>query len=227
MRKKIELLILLLLIAGLFMLNRNLEKQVASDRITVKENVVVIDAGHGGADPGKVGIGDILEKDINLQIAKKVKKLLEKKNIQVIMTREDDTMFTKEDGTGTKASDMKARVSLINETAPELAVSIHQNSYGDPKVWGAQVFYYENSTEGEKAAQIMQNALLSCDKDNKRQAKANDTYYLLKRTEIPTIIVECGFLTNPQESEKLCDETYQQTLAEAVCKGILDYLGKQ
>lgn len=227
MRKKIELLILLLLIAGLFMLNRNLEKQVASDRITVKENVVVIDAGHGGADPGKVGIGDILEKDINLQIAKKVKKLLEKKNIQVIMTREDDTMFTGEDGTGTKASDMKARVSLINETAPELAVSIHQNSYGDPKVWGAQVFYYENSTEGEKAAQIMQNALLSCDKDNKRQAKANDTYYLLKRTEIPTIIVECGFLTNPQESEKLCDETYQQTLAEAVCKGILDYLGKQ
>ena len=227
MQKKIELLILLLLIAGLSVLNKNLEKQVTSDKITVKENVVVLDAGHGGADPGKVGIGDILEKDINLKIAKKVEKLLEKKKIQVIMTREDDTMLTGEGSTGTKAADMKARVSMINETAPKLAVSIHQNSYEDPEVWGAQVFYYENSSEGERAAQIMQSALLSCNEDNKRQAKANDTYYLLKRTEIPTIIVECGFLTNPQESEKLCDETYQETLAEAICKGILEYLGKQ
>ena len=227
MQKKIELLILLLLIAGLSVLNKNLEKQVTSDKITVKENVVVIDAGHGGADPGKVGIGDILEKDINLKIARKVEKLLEKKRIQVIMTREDDTMLTGEGSAGTKAADMKARVSIINETAPKLAVSINQNSYEDPEVWGAQVFYYENSSEGERAAQIMQSALLSCNEDNKRQAKANNTYYLLKRTEIPTIIVECGFLTNPQESEKLCDETYQQTLAEAICKGILEYLGKQ
>lgn len=226
MRKKIELIILLIMIAGLSVLNKNLEKQVTSDNITLNEDVIVIDAGHGGEDPGKVGIGDILEKDLNLQIAKNVKKLLEKEKIQVIMTREDDCMLTGENSISTKAVDMKERVNLINETAPKLAVSIHQNSYSDSDVWGAQVFYYENSPEGEKAAQIMQNALLSCDMNNKRQAKANDTYYLLKRTEIPTIIVECGFLTNPQESEKLCDETYQQVLAKAICNGILEYLGK-
>lgn len=224
MRKKIELIVLLLLVAGLAVLNKNLEEQVSSEKVAVKKNTVVIDAGHGGGDPGKVGVGDVLEKELNLEIAEKVKELLEKEKIKVIMTRQEDKMLAGEESTGTKVADMKERVKLINENAPQIAVSIHQNSYQDSSVHGAQVFYFEGSPEGEAAAKIMQNALLSADEDNKRQAKANNTYYLLRRTQVPTIIVECGFLSNPEEAEKLCLDEYQEKIAEAICAGILEFI---
>ncbi len=226
MKKKIELVVLLFLVAGLVVLNRNLEEQVSSPKAAVRKNTVVLDAGHGGGDPGKVGVGDVVEKEINLQIAKKVEQKLKKKKVKVIMTREEDMMLTGEEGTGTKAADMKERVKIINEQAPQLAVSIHQNSYQDAIVHGAQVFYYSNSPEGESAAKIMQNALLAVDADNTRQAKANNTYYLLKRTEVPTIIVECGFLSNSEDAVNLCDEKYQDKISEAICKGILEIIRK-
>lgn len=142
------------------------------------------------------------------------------------MTREKDEMLSEDGSTGTKAADLKARVSLINEKAPELAVSIHQNSYSDPSVHGAQVFYYTTSKDSENAAKIMQEALLSADPENHRQAKANDTYFLLRRTEVPIIIIECGFLSNPQEARNLTREEWQDKIAEAVCDGILKYIGQ-
>lgn len=136
-------------------------------------------------------------------------------------------MLAGEGSTGTKAADMKERVRIINEEAPQLAVSIHQNSYQDAVVHGAQVFYYSGSLEGENAAKVMQSALLAVDEDNTRQAKANDTYYLLKRTEVPTIIVECGFLSNDEDAKNLCDEKYQDKVAKAICEGILEIIGKE
>ena len=180
---------------------------------------IVVDSGHGGSDPGKVGINGALEKDVNLKIAKKIEKLLEKNHVQVIMTREDENGLA-----DSKVEDMKKRVSIINEKKPVLAVSIHQNSYGQESIHGAQVFYYSHSKEGEAAAQVMQEALLSIDPGNKRQAKANDTYYMLKKTEVPLIIVECGFLSNQEEAEKLVTEEYQMKIAEAVCEGVLGYI---
>jgi len=224
--RKIELVILLLLLAGLVTVSRNLEKQVSGNQVKKGKNTVVIDSGHGGNDPGKIGINDAKEKDINLQIAQKVKMLLEEKGIKVVMTREDDSTLAKETDTNKKVQDMKARVELINNTAPDIAVSIHQNSYQDASVHGAQVFYYTHSEEGEKAATIMQKALLAVDKDNHRQAKEDNTYYLLKRTEVPTIIVECGFLSNPEEADKLVTEDYQQQIAEAIVQGITTCLPK-
>ena len=226
MKKKIEFVVLICLIAALALLNKNLETYVSSPKVTIRANTVVLDAGHGGGDPGKVGVGDVVEKEINLEIAKKVEKLLKKEKIKVIMTREEDAMLTGDSGTGTKAVDMKERVRIINKEAPQLAVSIHQNSYQDAVVHGAQVFYYSNSPEGESAAKVMQEALLSVDADNTRQAKANDTYYLLKRREVPTIIVECGFLSNPEDAMNLCDEEYQNKVSEAICKGILGIIHK-
>lgn len=226
MHRKIELVILLLLLAGLVTVSRNLEKQVSGNQVKKGENTVVIDSGHGGNDPGKIGINDAKEKDINLQIAQKVKALLEEKGVKVVMTREDDSTLAKETDTNKKVQDMKARVELINNTAPDIAVSIHQNSYQDASVHGAQVFYYTHSEEGEKVATIMQKALLAVDKDNHRQAKEDNTYYLLKRTEVPTIIVECGFLSNPEEADKLVTEDYQQQIAEAIVQGITTCLPK-
>ena len=221
MRKKLEFIILILILAGLIAVSRNLEKYVSSSKIKRAENTVVIDAGHGAGDPGKIGVNDAKEKDINLKIAKKVKKILEKKGVKVVMTREDDTSLAKESEGSQKVQDMKARVELINQTKPELAVSIHQNSYHEESIHGAQVFYYKHSAEGEKMATLMQKALLALDKENHRQAKADDGYYLLRRTEVPTIIVECGFLSNNEEAEKLVTEEYQKKVAEAIAQGII------
>ena len=190
---------------------------------------VVIDSGHGGVDPGKIGVDGVYEKDINLAITEKVKKCLEKEKITAELTRKEDKgLGTTGDGSK-KTEDMQARVKMINETKPVLTVSIHQNSYEDPEIHGAQVFYYSHSREGEAVAKILQESLQEIDPENHRQAKANETYYLLRRTKVPTVIVECGFLTNPEEAEKLSGEEYQEQVAEAVAKGIakcLEYLNE-
>ena len=179
-----------------------------------------LQSAHGSSDSGKVGINGVLEKDINLSISKKTKKYLEKKGICVIMTRNKDESLAEGENGNRKVQDMKARVKRINDTKPDLAVSIHQNSYHEESIHGAQVFYYEHSESGEKDARILQEALLAVDPDNTRQVKANTTYYLLKRTEVPILIVECGFLSNQEEAEKLASEDYQKELAKAIANGI-------
>lgn len=190
-------------------------RQTAADVKKGENGIIVVDPGHGGSDPGKVGVNKALEKDVNLAIAHKVKDILEKQGITVIMTREDESGLA-----NSKAEDMKERVSIINKTKPSLTVSIHQNSYQGESVHGAQVFYYSHSKDGERMAGIMQNALLKVDPENTRQAKANDTYYMLKKTEVPVIIVECGFLSNRAEADKLIDPLYQEAMAQAICQGI-------
>lgn len=220
MRKKIELILVMLTLAGLVMVSKKLEKYVNSDKVEKKEYTVVLDAGHGSSDSGKVGINGVLEKDINLSVSKKTKKYLEKKGICVIMTRNKDESLAEGENGNRKVQDMKARVKRINDTKPDLAVSIHQNSYHEESIHGAQVFYYEHSESGEKDARILQEALLAVDPDNTRQVKANTTYYLLKRTEVPILIVECGFLSNQEEAEKLASEDYQKEIAKAIANGI-------
>lgn len=226
MRQKIELAAAVLFLAGLILLSRNVSKYVTSDRTEAENLRIVLDSGHGGADPGKVGINGEKEKDINLAITKRVEKLLKEKRIEVIMTREEDVMLTDGKNESTKVEDMKMRAALINQEKPALAVSVHQNSYHQEGVKGAQVFYYTHSEEAKRAAGIMQNSLLALNPENSRKEKANNTYYLLKRTEVPTIIVECGFLSNREEAELLATEEYQQKVAEAVAEGILTYLEK-
>lgn len=195
--------------------------ETAAEARTGKQTVV-LDSGHGGSDSGKVGINGAKEKEINLLIAKEIRRLLEKEKIEVIMVREKDEELGK-----SKVEDLKYRVSLMNEKKPSLAVSIHQNSYHEENVFGAQVFYYKTSTEGKKAAAVIQEALQEVNPENTKKIKANDTYYLLKKTEVPTVIVECGFLSNYAEAEKLVSEDYQKKVAEAVTKGILQYLKDQ
>lgn len=181
--------------------------------------LIVLDSGHGGFDPGKIGINGALEKEVNLNIAKKVELYLKKQGYTVIMTRENDDCLA-----DSKVEDLKARVSLINDKKPLIAVSIHQNSYSQESIHGAQVFYYTHSKNGEKAAKILQEAMLDVNSDNSRQAKENDTYYLLKKTNIPTVIVECGFLSNQKEADLLITEEYQEKMAAAVAKGIHEYI---
>ena len=192
-----------------------------------KKRCVIIDAGHGGFDPGKVGINGALEKDINLAIAKKVKQFLEAEDVEVVMTRETEEGLYEESDSNKKVQDMKNRIAIIDEAAPDVTVSIHQNSYHEEYVHGAQVFYYATSEEGKFLAQILQKRLIEgVDKDNTRVEKANDSYYLLKKTSSPIVIVECGFLSNREEADALTNELYQEKLAWAIHLGILQYLNK-
>lgn len=191
----------------------------ASGTVEREENLVVLDAGHGGEDPGKVAINGAEEKDINLQIALFTKEYLEAEGVEVVMTRTEDERLA-----DTQAGDLKKRVSLMNSENPVLAVSVHQNSYHEEEVRGAQVFYYTDSKEGEAAAACLQTALAELDPDNTKQIKANNTYYLLKKTEVPVVIAECGFLSNSEDAQKLVTEEYQRATAEAVARGVLQYI---
>lgn len=192
-----------------------------------EKKCVVLDAGHGGDDPGKIGINGAKEKDVNLQITEKVKKYLEANDICVIMTRESSEGLYDADAPNKKVQDMKKRIQIIEENQPDVAVSIHQNSYPQESIHGAQVFYYNGSTSGQRLAEEIQRQFVEkVDTQNRRQIKANDSYYLLKKTAVPIVIVECGFLSNGAEAEKLCQEDYQEYVAWAIHMGILRYLSE-
>ena len=223
MKRKIELFMILFLLMGAIIASWKLSELTANvskeEKKAKKDQVViVVDPGHGGEDPGKVGINDVLEKDLNLQIAKKVKKLLEEAGIKIVMTRTNDKV------PDAKKEDLNQRVQLINETKPKLALCIHQNSYPDAKIKGAQVFYHTITPEAEDVASIVQEQLRTVDPTNTRQITENDSYFMIKNTQVPTIIVECGFLTNPDEAAKLTQEDYQDKLAQAICEGVVKWL---
>lgn len=224
-KRVVSMFMAVIMLCSMFYLAKRAAAYTLSEQSLEEKRVVVIDAGHGGDDPGKIGVNEALEKDLNLQIALRVQKLLEQNDVEVIMTRTTGEGLYDESASNKKVQDMKKRIEIINESKAPLAVSIHQNSYPDAAVRGAQVFYYEASAEGKTAAQIMQKELIdSVDSSNTRQEKANTSYYLLKKSTVPTIIVECGFLSNYEEAEMLCDETYQEKLAFCITLGILKYI---
>lgn len=186
---------------------------------------VIIDAGHGGDDPGKIGVDGVQEKDLNLKMALALRDLLEQQDVEVLMTREDAGGLYDERTSNKKVQDMRRRCELINREKPACVISIHQNSYHEESIHGAQVFYYKTSKESGELAKILQKELVRVvEPTNHRQAKANDTYYLLKKTEAPTVIVECGFLSNWDECAKLQNEEYQAKLVWAIQMGVLKYL---
>lgn len=227
----VSLAMTLLFLAGAFFTGSKL----AEYRVEEKEGlevtnmdgayVVVVDSGHGGRDGGKVSDSGVLEKDVNLQIALMLKEELEKQGIKVVMTRQTDEGLYEESDSNKKTADMQARIAIIEESGCDVAISIHQNSYSDSSVKGAQCFYYEGSKEGKKLAETIQSRLVSgVDPGNHRLAKGNNSYYLLKKTDVPLVIVECGFLSNPEETALLTTSEYQQKLAENIAKAVVSYL---
>lgn len=221
--------IILLLSAAVLSRRETMEviMTAGSSTLTVNENCIVIDAGHGGDDPGKIGINGTLEKDVNLNIAHKLKILLESQGYEVIMTRETGDGLYQPGTRNMKVEDMHNRCEIITKAMPVFTVSIHQNSYPEEYVKGAQVFYYGQSKEGEALAKKIQSSLVSyLDPKNHRVEKANESYYLLKKTPTPTVIVECGFLSNSEEAELLNTEEYQEKVAWAVMMGVIQYLNE-
>jgi N-acetylmuramoyl-L-alanine amidase len=203
-------------------------KRILGREMTDKQITIVIDPGHGGRDPGKIGINNAKEKDINLSIALKLKDLLEQNNINVIMTRTEDVGLYDDSDGSKKRADLKKRVDIINSSGALFAVSVHQNSFTQESSRGAQVFYYSDSTEGKKLAELMQATLKETLADgNHRQAKANNSYYMINKTTCPLVIVECGFLSNRAEAELLLNNEYQDKLAWGIHLAIMKYINEK
>lgn len=183
---------------------------------------IAIDAGHGGWDPGKTGKNGLNEKDINLDIAQKTAAFLEEAGADVYITRTSDSALGE-----SKRSDMKKRIDIIENSKADIMISIHQNSYPSEKARGAQVFYFRKSENGHLLADCIQKSLIQClDEKNTRTAKENNNYYVLKNTDIPSVIIECGFLSNPEEERLLNTEEYRLKTAWAIFDGILTYFEK-
>ena len=186
---------------------------------------IVIDPGHGGNDPGKIGINDVPEKDVNLAISLELKEILEQNDCRVVMTRQKDEALYQAGDTNKKVADLRARCQMNNDSGADAVISIHQNSFTAESSRGAQVFYRASSQEGKKLADILQTQLVSgLDPDNRRVAKANSDYFMLKNTTATMVIVECGFLSNSKEAELLTQASYQRRVAWAVALGVLQYV---
>lgn len=204
------------------------EWSVTSDQAQNAKYTIVIDSGHGGIDPGKVSADGAYEKDVNLAIALKLRDELQKRDCQVIMTRESDEGLYDPSASNKKMSDMKKRIEIMNDSNPDLIISIHQNSFSDTISKGAQVFYQSSSETGKALAETLQSVWKSqLDPANNRQCKANNDYYLLQHSEATMVIVECGFMSNPGEAAQLQTEEYQSKIATVLAEGVIEYLGKQ
>ena len=197
---------------------------------TVKEDesqkIILIDPGHGGIDGGAKSQSGTIEKDINLQIALKLRDNLEEKGYKVCMTRESDEGLYQEGKTvkEKKREDLKKRVSLKTETNCDIFVSIHLNKIPQEQYWGWQCFYRQNDEKSTKLAKcLQQNLNEAIDRENKRVAMKIDNVYIIKHVEIPISIVECGFLSNKKEEQLLLTDEYQNKLAWGIYNGIVDY----
>jgi N-acetylmuramoyl-L-alanine amidase len=189
----------------------------------LSNKIIIIDAGHGGWDPGKIAQDNILEKDLNLKVAKKVQQYLEQSGAFVLMTR------TKDEALGNiKVIDMKTRREITDASQADMLISIHQNAHTKKSANGAQVFYYNNSTSGKRLAEAIQEQIKkNTDQNQKRSAKTNSSYYILKNIKIPSVIIECGFLSNDNDLEKLINDDYQNKISWAIYLGIIDYYNKK
>lgn len=190
---------------------------------------IIVDAGHGGEDGGTSSSSGILEKDINLAISKKLENLFSLAGIKVIMTREDDSLIYDSGLTKMrqkKVSDIHNRMRVIEENPNSIFLSIHQNYFQESKYNGAQVFYSKNSSQSSLIAEMIQNEIKAqLQPDNERKIKPSGSeIYLLYHAQSPSVMVECGFMSNPGEAQKLNDDSYQTKMAFAIYNAIISYL---
>ncbi len=195
------------------------------ERITV-----IIDPGHGGEDSGAVANG-VYEKDINLAIALDLRDMLIASGYDVIMTRDTDISIYDPSASTTrekKLSDMKNRLEMINSSKDNILLSIHQNKFEQSKYSGAQIFYSVNDPSSERLAQSIRASVTGLlQPDNKRELKPEKSVYILKNAEVPAVIVECGFISNEQEAQKLSDKEYQKNMAFAIMCGFLEFQNRR
>ncbi len=219
-------IILGIIIASLYVIRARNERTLSTFASPAYGIIVAIDAGHGGIDPGAVSKGGVREDQINLKIAKKLQAYLENEGAKVVMTRINDEGLYDKDYTGSKKrQDMSKRVEILQKAKPDMVISIHMNQFSQSQYFGAQTFYMRGSEEGELLAKSIQQQLLRIlDRGNTRDIKASDSFLILKAVNSPSVLVECGFLSNPQEEFLLTTDDYQERVAWAIYCGIISYL---
>lgn len=210
---------------------------------SVAGKVVVIDAGHGGGDPGCVSAAGILEKDVDLAVARKLATHFRRAAIWAVLTRDEDDDTVPSGGVGDsparprqeangrttgednwRGARLEARADVANRRSADLFLSIHANSFPEPYWHGAQTFHYPGSKEGEKLAVAIQKKLIERQlTPDYRQAK-EARFVVLERARMPAALVEVGFLSNPEEARRLADPAYQDRLCRAIFDGVVDYL---
>ena len=206
------------------------DKYVEAIQALNEKRTVILDAGHGGEDPGVIGVNGIYEKDLNLAYVNIIGNMLEEKGFAVIYTRCEDKLLYKDEENIKgirKISDLKNRVAIANEYPNALFVSIHMNSYSNPKYYGLQVYYGTKNTASVLLAEcIRASAKEKLQNDKERKTKKGEGMYILENSVGVSVIVECGFLTNKEECEKLSEKEYQNTLCFAIVCGIIEYTDK-
>jgi len=201
-------------------------KTVSSFYIEEAPAKIVVDAGHGGRDGGAVADDGTLEKDLNLSLALSVADALKIMGADVVLTRERDIMYASEDSPHKKLDDLNARIKTVNDAGDCVFVSIHMNKFPVAKYSGLQVYYSPQNEDSKAVAEAVQTAVKTyIQPDNDRQVKQSDSsIYLLKNIDCPAVLIECGFLSNPAELEKLKDETYRDTLAAVIAAAVMEYI---
>ena len=198
----------------------------------ITSKTIIVDAGHGGIDPGTMTDDQsIKEKEVNLKITKKVKELLEASGAMVILTRNDDvSLYTEEAGKTVRQKyneNLRNRKKIIKESSADMFISIHLNKFEQSKYYGAQTFYPSGKEDGQLLATYIQNELKRVvDTTNNRKIKPSNDIYLLKDNEIPSTLIECGFLSNDKEAKLLNSEEYQDQIAWAIYVGIQKYFSE-
>lgn len=226
----LKLLCLMLgLTFGMLITGNRLTKMVNNNTEVPFLPSVIIDAGHGGFDGGASGAGGIVEKDINLSIAVKLQEYCRLYGLDVIMVRTEDTDVSGKSGgslSDRKKADMKNRLRHTVDNPNSIFISIHQNKFPESKYWGGQVFYGVEHEDSPELAKILQKNIRSMlQPDNARETKkATKDLYLLYYSKVPSVIVECGFLSNPDEATKLSTPEYQQKMAYCIFTSIVEYL---
>jgi N-acetylmuramoyl-L-alanine amidase len=192
--------------------------------------VIAIDAGHGGPDGGAVSKDGLVEKEVNLAISLYLRDYLQQAGALVVMTRENDRDLASEATRGyskRKTEDLLNRVDLIQQNKAGMSISIHLNSIPSSKWKGAQTFYYSTNPEGKKLAESIQSEIRTNLNNTDRVPKTEDTFYLLKTLPIPAVLVEVGFLSNPEEARLMADANYQKKVAQSIYRGIVRYAAGQ
>ena len=213
-----------------------IEVKTASEEVIkimpITNKTIIVDAGHGGIDPGSMTDDQsVKEKDVNLKITKKVKELLEASGAMVILTRNDDTsLYTEQAGKTIRQKyneNLKNRKKIIQESSADMFISIHLNKFQESKYYGAQTFYPAGKEDDKQLATYIQGELKRVvDKTNNRKIKSTNDIYLIKDNEIPSTLIECGFLSNDKEAKLLNDEEYQDQIAWAIYVGIQKYFSE-
>ena len=204
-------------------------KSAVSDSVSDKNIVVVIDAGHGGQDGGAVADDGTLEKDLNLSLATSLGKILREMGADVVLTRDEDIMYADNDSSHKKLDDLTHRIKTAEDAGNCIFISIHMNKFPVPKYSGAQVYYPANVPGSEELAQSVQSAIKEyLQSENDRTIKkSGDNIYILTKLSCPAVLVECGFMSNPEELEKLKSEEYRNKIALIIAKAAIEYIYRE